>query len=119
MPTAPLADELDRFFAKWKRDRPPTGGRFGDDDAAGPMRAAEWLAQESGLSESTISNVSDRRYRMTELRVADRLVTALAVPWLFSDGLLTIHPNPAAPAVARLECCDGVGPVVGYDRRIA
>lgn len=120
VPTGPVADLLDRFFADWKRERPPTGGQFSAAgcDELGPIRALEWLANEARMwsetssawtpvSESTIQNIVDRRYRMTEFRVADALVSALGRPELFYDGTLEVFPNPAAPAAARAACCGG------------
>lgn len=120
VPTPPLAEILDRFFAQWKKDRPSTGGQFcgGSTDDVAPIRAAEWLASEAKMwsetdqryypvSESTIRNIVDRKYRMTELRVADALVTALGRPELFYDGTFRVFPNPAAPVAVRSLCCSG------------
>lgn len=78
------------FFATWNRDRPPTGGRFagrGSTTDVTPIRAAAWLSAESNVSESTIRNIVDERYRMTSLRIAEALVVdALERPDLFYDG---------------------------------
>jgi hypothetical protein len=115
--TEGLADLLARFVEDWKRSRPSTGGRFGDgvDDrnAVSTIGAVAWLAAETrrndpdgvGIPPDTIQNVVSRRYRTTELRVADALVTALGRPEVFHDGTLTILPNPSAPRAARDACC--------------
>jgi hypothetical protein len=109
VPTGPLAEILEAFLNRWKRDRPPTAGQFSSSSTVSPILGIQWLSAESGVSESTIQNIVDRRYRGTELRIAEALVVgALERPDLF-DEALEVYPNPSAPAWARAECCGGSG----------
>lgn len=114
------------FLASWNRDRPQTTGRFGPGGTSStadltPVRGIAWLAAEATYAagrnsdgspryvvpEATIQNVVLCRYRMTELRVADAIVTALDKPEVWHDGTLTVVPNPSAPRAAREACCAG------------
>jgi hypothetical protein len=108
VPTEPFSELVRTFVSRWNRDRPQLAGQF----AAGgtiaeltPIRPLAWLAAASGLSESTIENVADGRYRMTELRVADAIATALDYPDILQG--LAVVPNPSASRAARAECCGG------------
>lgn len=115
--TEPLSQLLSGFVADWNRTRPSTAGRFSSD--RGRRREAEpepdvstvgavaWVAAEAGLPKDTVQNVVAARYRTTELRVADPIVTAIGRPEAFHDGTLEIMPNPNAPAAARAACCGG------------
>ena len=119
--TEPLAHLVGGFVASWNRDRPPTGGRFSDRKArerrteVSTLGAVSWLADQTrrsdpsglGIPPDTIQNVVSRRYRTTELRVADALVSAIGRPEVFHDGTLTIRPNPSASRAAREACCGG------------
>jgi hypothetical protein len=109
--TEPLAALVTAFVEAWRVNRPSTGGRFGDADRVEvpTLGAIAWLANESGVKPDTIQNVASRRYRTTELRVADAIVSALGCPQVFHDGTLTIRPNPSAPRAARMACCGGSG----------
>lgn len=54
------------------------------------------LARQSGVSAQTIEGIMRVRYRHTELRVADNLVTALGRTEAFYSGELPIDVNPRA-----------------------
>lgn len=76
-----------------------------------------WLAERSGIHEDTIENIAAARSAVTELRVADALLTALERPDLLSDGklprntggTLEIRPNPRARKDLQASCCSGCG----------
>lgn len=109
--TAPLAEVLSGFVQRWNRDRPPlNSGRF----APGQTRtevttvsAYEYLAQETQLGTRVIERIAKNRSKLTELRVADALVTAIERPEVFVDGTLTVMENPFAKASERAKCCGG------------
>ena len=69
------------------------------------MRAAAWLSLAASVPEATIQHILARHYRMTELRVADALLTALEQTDVLCDW--TIYPNPGARPEDRAECCGG------------
>jgi hypothetical protein len=117
--TGPLAELLRGFVDSWGLTRPSTAGRFtaaSRRTEVSPVGAVTWLAAETrrqdpagrGIPEGTIQNIVRGRHRLTELRTADALVTALERPEVFHDGTLRIRPNPSAPAALRASCCGGV-----------
>lgn len=111
------------WVARWRASRPPTGGQFtteqrSDVSCVGPI---DWLATESrrhdpdgrGVSPSTIDRIISRRAaRVTELRTADALVSAMGCPEAFHDGTLEIRRNPLASSAAQAACC-GSAPETG------
>lgn len=109
--TEPLAVMVDSFVRDWNRSRPPSeGGKF---ERAGTRRQASpvigaitWLSSETGIPRETIQAVARNRWRTTELRIADSLVTALGRPEVFHDGTLRVRPRIDTPA-NRQECCGG------------
>lgn len=108
--TGPLTDILHGFVTRWNRDRPRSSGQFSSREASDQVShvsAVGWLAAETGLAEGTIQNIVGGRVPTTELRIADRLVTALERPDLWHDGTLTIRPNPSATREAQRLCCGG------------
>lgn len=107
-PTAPFAEMVQDFVRKWNLARPQPGGQYGATGAS-PIRALAWLAGETELPEATVQNVFEARFQHVELRVADRIATALDKPFIFSDPRVegNIIPNPFASRAARAECCGG------------
>lgn len=110
--SAPLSAMLRTFVDTWNRDRPCSAHRFqgefardagqarwsGDYQAAEPadtgalLGAVSYLAQESGVSETTIKHLigSGCRSEATRLSIADALVSALGQPQAFHDGTLEV-----------------------------
>lgn len=112
--TEPLAHLLRGFVTSWNRRHEPTAGRFSDrrSVAVRQVTAVEYLEQETirhrqPVPRATIQNIVAARYRTTELRVADALVTAIECPQAWYDGTLVVRPNPAAPKAVRASCCGG------------
>lgn len=116
--TEPLADLLSGFAVRWRTHRPATAGRFAPRQQRtevpflGPV---DWLAAETrrndpagrGVSPGTIERIIGKRSRVTELRTADALVSAIGCPEAFHDGTLEIAPNPSASPRERAACCSG------------
>lgn len=95
----------------WRRERPNTGGqmrsgqrRAATSDFVGPL---EYLSAETALPQPTLERILYRRSRMTELRDADRIVTAMGREDVFYNGVLSVRPNPLASARAQAACCAG------------
>lgn len=119
VPTEPLAAILGGFVTRWNRDRPSIGGKFTSAERRTEVThvgAVAWIAEETrrndpeggvGIPQNTIENIVAGRYRTTELRVADAIVTAIGCPEVFHDGTLEIKPNPSASREARAACCGG------------
>lgn len=109
--THQLAAVLDGFVRRWNRDRPPTAGKFAPNQTrteVTTVTAYEWLAQETRLPERTIEQIARSRTRknaprLTELRVADALLTAIDCPEALHDGTLPVFENPLARPDARGE----------------
>lgn len=117
VPTEPLADLLNGFASRWRRQRPVTAGQFAQRQQrtevtfVGPV---DWLSAETQrlavegghpVSAEAITRILRRRSRVTELRTADALVAALGCPEVFHDGTLEIQPNPLASSRERAACC--------------
>ncbi len=119
VPTAPLSSLIYGFVSEWERGRPATGGQFSQRTGTelaraevGPVKALEWLAQETGIPVPTIENImrKPKQRPTTEYRYADAIVTALDRSDLFYDGrppTLPVSPNPSASKAARANCCSG------------
>lgn len=113
--TALLSPLVAFFVDVWQRDRPATGGQFASGTAPRivTITAYEWLEAAASVSQDMIEKIvryrPDRRTTspFVELRVADRLVSAIGRPDVFYDGApptLPIIPNPRASAQARAGC---------------
>lgn len=106
VPTDPLADVVKNFLHRWSVERPSNNGRFANGEARTEVTfigGAEWLAMETGVPRDKIQSITQRRQPMTELRIADALVSAIGRPDLL--GTLPVMPNPRASRAARESCC--------------
>jgi hypothetical protein len=117
VPAEPFAEIIRDFVATWNKERPQPGGQFGLDEPP-PIRPLAWLAAASSdddfaVTEGVIEGLleqGERRRFYVELRIADRIATALDQPYIFSDERIEGHivPNPAATKAAQTACrCGG------------
>lgn len=111
---------LQEYVSAWNRDRPATAGRFASpgDDSVSPVGAVSYIAEATkqsdpdgrGVPEKTIQNLVAARFPVTELRIADAVVSAIDRPHLFHDGTLEIRQNPLASRKSLATCCGGSAP---------
>lgn len=118
-----VAVVISRFVALYEREAAPAcaqnlrseSGAFAGRDPeaitaldALAARTAEVDVAGVGVAKEKLRRLLERRYRTTELRIADLVVTAAGAPMAFYDGTISkVIPNPRSPKSERLLCCGG------------
>lgn len=119
VPTAKLAELLGPILDKVERTVAVASPGSSQDPGRSRRRlAAVWLSQQTarldpdgrGIPARSIERIMEERGRergdrLTQLRIADVIVTAVGIPpYVFHDGTLPVQENPAASAT-RQDCC--------------
>jgi hypothetical protein len=93
-----LAVVLQDYCVRWFRERP--SGNFGVDEERrnnggstfiGPV---QYLAQETGISIRRVSGMCNGEYEYVDAYRADRVLTAIGLSHMLSNGEIPVVPNP-------------------------
>lgn len=94
VPSQHIADILEERQRIWERERPNPRRNHPDLPHDPVVGFINWLSFESGVSERVLRTIRRAEYLHLEFKVAEKILLALDLQHLLSNGDIPVVPNP-------------------------